>query len=65
VIGLSCFRYRAIPSNISTISMPQEMPGGKGSDEIFMLRKIVRILLWLLLIYAAVSAVLELMKGIR
>jgi hypothetical protein len=45
--------------------MPQEMLSDKGSDEIFMLRKIVRILLWLLLIYSAASAVLELMKGIR
>ncbi len=45
--------------------MPQEMRGDKGPDEIFMLRKIARILLWLLLICSAASAVIELMKGIR
>ena len=37
----------------------------KASSEIFMLRKIVRIILWILFVYIVVSVLMELFKFAR
>ena len=65
MIGLDCFRYRAISSSISTISVPYKTVSDKTLRQIFMLKTIVRISLWLLFAYIIVMALTELVKGSR
>jgi hypothetical protein len=45
--------------------MPDKTALGKASDEIFMLRKTVRIILWFLFAYIMISAIMELLKFAR
>lgn len=56
------FAIAGISSIISTSSMPHDLDNDKGAEKIFMLKKIVRIITWLLLAYIIIQTVKEMMK---